>query len=461
MKEIILQPINIVILLAVSAAYFILVLHFSAKKKFALALEKIIIIMFFFMLPGVRMAPFPLLQPATFLSEGKPLTSNLIQVVLYGSIILVLRPRLNHILQNFILLFKQPFLGIFYGLLVFSMFWSETPLMTLKGILIFLGVTIFAVHIGRQYSWQELSGFLRWSTTLIAVLSTYFALFKPSVGINSVKDGWQGILGHPIHLGNLMALSASLWLLYAFHKPKHRWLSLGFGITSLIVMKFANSAGAFCTFFVLTTLLFVAPFIQKLRTEIAFFIMVLFMSASVSLTFWLVENLDKFVTSLGKDLTFTGRVPLWNELVEMIKQRPLVGYGYEGFWQAWRGVNAPANPVVHKIGEWAVHAHNGFLDLTLNLGLLGLLLFIFSFLTNLGLAILYMSRDKQAEAIVPILLLMFLIFSNLSETQLLEPGHIWFCYILLTVRLHIDTTRKKHGGNESTKGFTSLCLNQL
>jgi hypothetical protein len=92
MKEIILQPINIIILLAVSASYFILVLHFSAKKKFALAIEKIIIIMFFFMLPGVRMAPFPLLQPATFLSEGKPLTSNLIQVVLYGYIILVLRP---------------------------------------------------------------------------------------------------------------------------------------------------------------------------------------------------------------------------------------------------------------------------------------------------------------------------------------------------------------------------------
>jgi O-antigen ligase len=411
------------------------------------------------MLPGVRMAPFPLLQPATFLSEGKPLTSNLIQVVLYGSIILVLRPRLNHILQNLILLFKQPFLGIFYFILFFSMFWSETPLITLKYILVFLGVTLFAIHIGRQYNWHEIAKFLRWSSTLIAVLSICFALFKPSMAI--VEKGWQGILGHPIHLGNLMALSTSLWLLQMLYKPMHRWLSSGFAIISLTVMQFANSAGAFCTFLVLITFLFITPWLQKTRIEISFLVAIILMAGNVILTFWLVENLDKFVTSLGKDLTFTGRVPLWNELVEMVKQRPWVGYGYQGFWQAWRGMNSPANPVVHKIGEWAVHAHNGFLDIALNLGLLGLLLFIFSFLTNLGRAILYMSRDKQAEVVVPILLLTFLTFSNLSESQLLEPGHIWFCYIILTVRLHIDTTRKTNGGHESSKEFPSLGLNQL
>jgi O-antigen ligase len=461
MREIILQPVNIFILLAVSTAYFILVLHFSAKKKFALALEKILIIMFFFMLPGVRIAPFPLLQPATFFSEGKPLASNLIQVVLYGSIILVLRPRLNHIFQNLILLFQQPFLGILLGVLVASMFWSETPLVTLKGILILLGLSVFAVHIGRQYSWKEISFFLRWSSTVIALLSTYFALLKPSVGINLIKDGWQGILGHPIHLGNLMALSTSFWFLHTLHTSKHRSLSLGLGIISLTVMQFANSAGAFCTFLVLIVLLLLTPFIQKLRLEISFSILTIFLAISIRITVWLVENLDKFVTSLGKDLTFTGRVPLWTELVEMVKQRPWLGYGYDGFWQPWRGVNAPANPVVHKLGEWAVHAHNGFLDLVLSLGFVGLLLFVFSFLTNFSRAILYMSRDKHSESVLPLMILIFLIFSNLSETQLLEPGHIWFYYILLTTRLHIDTIRKRAGNQESSKELTSLCLKQL
>ncbi len=75
---------------------------------------------------------------------------------------------------------------------------------------------------------------------------------------------------------------------------------------------------------------------------------------------------------LGKDATLTGRVPLWHLVDPEIVHRPLLGYGYGVFW-------SEANPVAWRIWEvsgWqAPHAHNGYRDLLLGVGSVGLVLF--------------------------------------------------------------------------------------
>lgn len=441
MREIILQPLNLAVAATIFVAYFIILFHYTAQGRFALILEKLITGLCFFILPGVNIPLFTLLDPGVLFSLDRPLSSSLTQVFLYACIIIIKRPHLYHIVENLILLFKQPLLGLFFTILISSAFWSATPLITLQGSMVLLFVSTIAVHVGRQYNWHNLSKLIRWSTTLIAALSAFCALFVPSIGLHF--KGWKGVMGHPIHLGNLMALSATLWLLYAFNNPKRRWISFGMGIFSLIVMQFANSAGAFCTFIVLINLLLLIPFLKRLKFQVAFAVLTAFMVVSVGLAVLIVENLDKIVVALNRDLTFTGRVPLWTALAELaVKQRPWLGYGYGGFWQSSLGADNPAGPVVRRVGEWAVHAHNGFLDICLSLGLIGLLLFVFSYLTNIILAILIMRHDKQPEAVLPLVILMFIILSNLSESKLLEPTHVWFYYIVIAVRLHIDTNRK-------------------
>jgi exopolysaccharide production protein ExoQ len=73
---------------------------------------------------------------------------------------------------------------------------------------------------------------------------------------------------------------------------------------------------------------------------------------------------------MGKDPSLTGRVELWRLSLTDIEQRPLQGYGYNAFWgyqsdPAWR---------IREEIHWdqAPSAHNGYIDLTLGLGLIGL-----------------------------------------------------------------------------------------
>jgi len=82
------------------------------------------------------------------------------------------------------------------------------------------------------------------------------------------------------------------------------------------------------------------------------------------------------IVNLGRDKeskesidTLTGRTEVWHELRGYVASRPWLGYGYESFWTPDR---------LQEFSDsngWAVpDAHNGFINLTLGVGLIGALL---------------------------------------------------------------------------------------
>ncbi len=72
-----------------------------------------------------------------------------------------------------------------------------------------------------------------------------------------------------------------------------------------------------------------------------------------------------------KAASLTGRIPLWTELLDYVAERPLLGYGYECFWDAERIAD------VSSTQEWAIHtAHSAYVDSLLALGLVGAALLV-------------------------------------------------------------------------------------
>ena len=268
------------------------------------------------------------------------------------------------------------------------------------------------------------------------------AIFVPSEGLT--EKGWAGGIGHPIELGNMMALASSLWLLNAVQNPKYRWRSLFFFVLSLIIMQLANSAGAFVTFLSLVVIIFIPPIFRKLNFLQANFLFTFILSIFAVPSIWLFGNFEQTMSLLNKDITFTGRIPLWNYLIEQkISEHPWFGYGYSGFWQPWQGSDNPAASVYRLIGDWAVHAHNGALDIFLNVGLIGFMVFALSFLVNIGRAIKFIFSDQSPESILPLIILTFVFMSNLSQTSIVLPGYIWFLYVLTTAKLQIEYIKNK------------------
>lgn len=67
---------------------------------------------------------------------------------------------------------------------------------------------------------------------------------------------------------------------------------------------------------------------------------------------------------LNRSETLTQRTEIWGALIPYAKKHLLLGYGYGSFW------------TTELRGQIASHAHNGYLDTILDLGLSGLILFI-------------------------------------------------------------------------------------
>jgi exopolysaccharide production protein ExoQ len=90
--------------------------------------------------------------------------------------------------------------------------------------------------------------------------------------------------------------------------------------------------------------------------------------------------IELIVTALGRNMTFTDRVPLWNTLVAFGMENPYWGYGYEGFWIGSR----------HQI-EGLSQAHNGYLEIFVEGGLVAIIL--------LGVLLLSVFRNIQKNGL--------------------------------------------------------------
>ena len=360
-----------------------------------------------------------------------------LQLVIYSLVAFLLRSRIHYFFKAIIFLLKDPFLASLIVLTVLSAFWSETLFDTFKGSLVFLGLIIYASIIAVRCSFQELTKYSREFGTFIAI-STIFVHFLLPALENNPKGTWQGITGHPNTLSYLMALSVVLWCLNAVDRPKERWRSIGQAILATIVMIFAGSSGSIALLIVLVSLSIFFRILRSGRFHQAFLSSIVLLTVSIPATIVLIGNKSAIFKLFGRDENLTGRGDFWPEVIASIKQRLLFGYGYHGFWQSWRGMDNPAAQIRTYSDFIPTHSHNGFLELGLQLGLVGIVLFILSLFRS-TICIFWLMYSGRADiAEIALLILAYHICANLSEVGLWELGYQTVLYILVSVRLGVE-----------------------
>ncbi len=83
-------------------------------------------------------------------------------------------------------------------------------------------------------------------------------------------------------------------------------------------------------------------------------------------------SLTSIADSLGKDPTLSGRTKIWHALWPKIFERPWLGYGPSGLYGGY--VNQWNVDVIREVGFFHTHTHNGFLEVQVALGVVGLAL---------------------------------------------------------------------------------------
>jgi O-antigen ligase len=92
--------------------------------------------------------------------------------------------------------------------------------------------------------------------------------------------------------------------------------------------------------------------------------------AGVAVWTWNTHSVT-ILEALGKDPSLTGRTEIWDSLLRRVGERPWTGFGYSAFWGK---DSVPADWVRKETGWLVPSAHNGWVDLLIQLGWPGAIL---------------------------------------------------------------------------------------
>ena len=145
----------------------------------------------------------------------------------------------------------------------------------------------------------------------------------------------------------------------------------------------------------------------------------------VAIALAVITDVQGALDLFGKDTTLTGRTELWEYAAATIGDNVWYGYGYGAFWQ----VSARAQGIYAAIGWEAWHAHNGLLELGLNLGVIGIVLFLAGYFTGLVRGTGALLSGASEEGIWILGSLTFVLLSNLTESSVLEQNAYWILYV--------------------------------
>lgn len=384
-------------------------------------LERGFVVLAMLLLTGVRMQS----------QEGDVTTANPVAQALFAGIYLVV---------GFLLAFRWKQVegviardGLLWLLLSFALCsaaWSAAPEVTARRLAALTGTTFFGVYLASRFSLGEQLSLAAWAMIAAMLLSVACVIALPHYGLEYDVGGGlccRGIYSTKNALGRLMVLGVVVMILVLGRDWKRStpWVGLVLVLGLLLLSRSKTSL------VVLLALLALLAFYRTLW-EHRYLATGAILLASVPFVFaaaWMLSHPETVVGWLGKDSTLTGRTTLWSAVIEMIGRRPWLGYGFGGFWQGWKGESAYICWMTNW--DWAPpHAHNGFLDLWLDLGLVGVVLFALDYLVAFSGAIGRLRTAKMAESLWPVMYLSFLILFNLTENTLMRINSLfWALYV--------------------------------
>jgi exopolysaccharide production protein ExoQ len=342
------------------------------------------------------------------------------------------------------LLTKNSLLVCLLFLTSFSIVWADTNLaQNISEVRGFLLSSLFGIYLAARFSIKEQTRLLAGVFGIVILLSIPVALFLPGYGIHPAQGdlsqlggNWTGIFAHKNTFGPFMAWSAFIFLslsLSIFHNNSGRLVSwVGFALSCILVFL-SGSAGSLVNLLGIICLVFLSKFTKRTHYKLQVLLTVSLILLCGIISILILNNGQIIASAVGKDLTFTGRIPMWSELLDYIAQKPLLGYGFNGFWDSnqYGGVFR---------ARWAwkdvPHSHNGFIELLLALGLLGFLLFVVDFILEFIRAFREVYRANTVEDIVPMQFLLSFLIANMSEAKLLVSNNIyWIIYIAMAFSL--------------------------
>jgi O-antigen ligase len=271
--------------------------------------------------------------------------------------------------------------GIFIGYAISSAFYSIDRTYTLVRSFEFL--VFFAFLLG-------LHGWVRDQDRLDLALNIYFAVIAFCIVANAISlmflpgrawswlmpNRFQGFTDHPNAFGAMCLVSYPIlaWKYMNTRSLRKVCIAIIVCLTlSMHVLSGSRTSMVAAVFGAMIMALFSCRKITLKTTAVGLaFVATLIIGISTLV----VSKPDSFLRSDTAITTFTGRTEFWKGCIQLIKERPVHGYGYGVAGKIWEDPRFYREGEFLWLGSAKASLHNGYLSLAIGLGVSGLALWL-------------------------------------------------------------------------------------
>lgn len=341
-------------------------------------------------------------------------------------------------------------LMLFYLYFAVSVSWSEDPLGSTKRLIKDFGLLfVISVILSEKNPREAIRAVYVRCACILFPLSAVFIKWFPKMARSFTVEGtpmYTGVTTQKNTLGEIV-LVFSLFLIWDYletRPAKWRWKQFPWDHLLLLVMgvwllQMCQSKTALMCLVLGTGLLLRSGWLaSKVVSQV-----VLIGTLALPYLVFFAERYNSLIApvveAVGRNMTFTGRTDIWQHITATTVN-PLIGAGYYNFWGGTGGLRV--NEAMHQI---IPNAHNGYVDMYLDGGVIGLIL-LFFMLVAYGRRLMNRLRDDRFQRLRFAVLIVVMVY-NLSESMYARVSPIWFTTLLVLVDFpYTRIPRKKNPG---------------
>lgn len=329
-----------------------------------------------------------------------------------------------------------------------SALWSQDPGTSLRSGLSLLVTTFFAFYLAERFSERQQLELILFVGACIGISSSALAFFWPQFGLdNQLHQGaWQGLFTQK----NVCAESTLFLLTPALALPAAgrygQMLRAGYVVMCLLIILMTQSRTGWAITLLYLGFAFSLSLLGKFGRKDLLPLAAIFFGTAGAMLVAVIAYPSLVRSLIGRSGSFSGREQIWSAISASVLRRPLGGYGFDAFWSLLQG---EASRVFVSAGWVVTSAHNGFLNVALELGLVGLALVLITLIQACRHASAAFHRGHSPYIDWCIGIIFLTVVYNLDERTLMATQYLpWILYIVACTGLRSAAFRTAEEGIE-------------
>lgn len=301
------------------------------------------------------------------------------------------------------------------GWMVGSVMWTDNPVSTSAALQDLMPLLVGMIICCGVISMRDLVPALLWTFRFSVALTLFALATMPETRIHidiateTTMEGWHGLFPHK----NIMTPYLVLGIVTVLTFDRSRILKLAtLSAIGVILVGSASVTGMSSALLAISVWVWLQLY-QHFEVRNSSIFLISSLSVGLFALLGVLASLATLTSASGKDLTFTGRTLIWAATLDAWQERPLLGWGFGGILSA-EPISSRTAEVWRAIGFRVPHSHSGPIDLGVQLGIIGLVIFLLLYVATMagGLRIVRENPKVGAWIVSAMIVQLYISFSE-------------------------------------------------